>query len=38
MNEDMIMIGPPYIIEKKKIDEILQILKLTLAKVEKEVS
>ncbi len=38
MNGDMIMIGPPYIIEQKEIDEILQILKLTLAKVEKEVS
>ncbi len=37
VNGDMVMVGPPFIIEEKEIDEILQILKATLSQVEREV-
>jgi len=37
VNGDMVMVGPPFVIEEKEIDEILQILKATLSKVEREV-
>jgi adenosylmethionine-8-amino-7-oxononanoate aminotransferase len=34
VNGDMVMVGPPFVIEEKEIDEILQILKTTLSKIE----
>ena len=37
VNGDMVMVGPPFIIEEKEIDKILQILKATLSQVEREV-
>lgn len=33
-NGDMVMIGPPFVVEEKEIDEILQILKTVVAKIE----
>ena len=37
-NGDMVMVGPPFVIEEKEIDEVLQILKATLSKIEEKVS
>jgi 4-aminobutyrate aminotransferase-like enzyme len=34
VNGDMVMVGPPLVIEEKEIDEILQILRVTLSKIE----
>jgi adenosylmethionine-8-amino-7-oxononanoate aminotransferase len=38
VNGDMVMIGPPFVVEEKEIDEILQILKTTLSKIEEKIS
>jgi 23S rRNA A2030 N6-methylase RlmJ len=37
VNGDMVMVGPPFVIEEKEIDEILQILKTTLSKIAEKV-
>jgi adenosylmethionine-8-amino-7-oxononanoate aminotransferase len=34
---DMVMVGPPFIIEKKQIDELIQILKTTFSQMENRV-
>jgi adenosylmethionine-8-amino-7-oxononanoate aminotransferase len=34
----MVMVGPPFIVEEKEIDEIIQILKSTIGKMEREIS
>ena len=34
---DMVMVGPPFIVEEKEIDEIIQILKTAIGKVEREI-
>ena len=38
VNGDMVMVGPPFVIEEKEIDEILQILKTTLFEIEEGIS
>jgi adenosylmethionine-8-amino-7-oxononanoate aminotransferase len=38
VNGDMVMIGPPFVVEEKETDEILQILKITLSKFEEGIS
>jgi len=38
VNGDMVMVGPPFIVEEKEIDEIIQILKSTIDKMEREIS
>jgi hypothetical protein len=37
VNGDMVMVGPPFIVEEKEIDEIILILKTTIGKVEREI-
>jgi adenosylmethionine-8-amino-7-oxononanoate aminotransferase len=32
---DMVMVGPPFIIEEKQIDELIQILKRTFSQMER---
>ncbi len=38
VNGDMVMVGPPFGVEEKEIDEILQILKTALSKIEEGIS
>jgi adenosylmethionine-8-amino-7-oxononanoate aminotransferase len=38
VNGDMVMVGPPFGVEEKEIDEILQILKTTLFEIEEGIS
>ncbi len=35
---DMVMVGPPYIIEEKQIDELIDLLKATFSQMEKVIS
>jgi len=37
INGDMVMVGPPLIIEEKEIDEIIEILEKTFSQMEKEI-
>ncbi len=36
MNGDGVMVGPPFIIEEPQIDELIEILKATFSRLEKE--
>ena len=36
VNGDLVMVGPPLIIEESQIDELIEILKRTFSQVEKE--
>jgi len=36
VNGDMVMVGPPFIVEEKQIDEILDLLKTSLSRAERE--
>jgi len=38
VNGDMVMVGPPLIIQEDQIDELMEILKKTFSRMEKEVS
>ncbi len=38
INGDMVMVGPPLIIEKSQIDEIMDLLKKTLSQLSKEIA
>jgi len=37
VNGDMVMVGPPFIIEEAQIEEAMEILKKTLTQIEKDV-
>lgn len=37
VNGDMVMVGPPFIIEEHQIDELIEILKTTFSKIEKQI-